>query len=65
MAGRRDFGEFIAEYAGAVPGIFVDVESGKVVGACANMAAVTHGQGAGISGLPQRQVSNQSLTSML
>ncbi len=60
VAGRRDFGDFIAEYAGAVPGDFVDVESGEVLGTCANLAAVTHGQGAGISGLPERQISNPS-----
>ncbi len=54
QTGRREFGEFIAEYSGAIPGTFVDVESGKALGSCANLAAVTHGQGAGISGLPER-----------
>lgn len=52
--GRREFGDFLAEYAGAIPGTFVDVESGEALGSCANLAAVTHGQGAGISGLPER-----------
>ncbi len=54
MTGRRQFGDFIAEFAQPVPGTFVDVESGEALGNCANLAAVTHGQGAGISGLPER-----------
>ncbi|BDA42167.1 tRNA-specific 2-thiouridylase MnmA [Coccomyxa sp. Obi] len=52
--GRREFGDFIAEYSGAIPGTFVDVENGEALGSCANLAVVTHGQGAGISGLPER-----------
>ena len=53
-AGRRDFGEFLEEYASAIPGAFVDVDNGRALGGCPNLAAVTHGQGAGISGLPDK-----------
>ena len=52
--GRRDFGEFIAEYAPPIPGRFLDVDSGAALGACPKLAALTHGQGAGISGLPEK-----------
>ena len=52
--GRRNFGAFIADYATPIPGTFVDVASGAILGACPNLAAVTHGQGAGISGLPEK-----------
>ncbi len=52
--GRRDFGEFIEAYAPPIAGRFLDVDSGADLGACPNLAAVTHGQGAGISGLPEK-----------
>ena len=53
-AGRRDFGEFLEEYTAAIPGTFVDVDTGRALGSCPNLAAVTHGQGAGIGGLPDK-----------
>ena len=52
--GRRTFGAFISSYAEPVAGRFEDVTTGKDVGTCANMLAITLGQGSGISGLKSR-----------
>ena len=53
-AGRREFGDFISDYTAPVPGHYVDVDTGRELGACANMLALTLGQGSGISGLGSR-----------
>ena len=52
--GRRTFGDFISNYTEPVVGRFEDVTTGQDVGPCANMLAVTLGQGSGISGLKSR-----------
>ena len=54
--GRRDFADFLGQYAASVPGEFVDVDSGTVLGSCPNLTAVTIGQRAGIGGAPDRSV---------
>mmetsp|Transcript_15407 Transcript_15407/g.23084 ORF Transcript_15407/g.23084 Transcript_15407/m.23084 type:complete len:237 (+) Transcript_15407:2-712(+) len=50
--GKRNFTDFIAEYLPkeAIPGDFIDVETGKVVGTHRGSAFYTIGQGAKISG---------------
>lgn len=53
-AGRRRFGDFLAEYSEPLPGHYVDVDSGSEIGRCQNMAAVTYGQRASIGGNPDR-----------
>ena len=53
-AGRRDFGDFMSQYVAPVPGQFVDVDSGRVLGPCSNILAVTWGQRSAIGGMPDR-----------
>lgn len=53
-AGRRRFSEFLANFADPLPGDFVDVDTGVILGRCANLAAVTYGQRASIGGSPGR-----------
>ena len=52
--GRRNFGEFLEEYVPPLAGRFVDVDSGKDLGPCSNLTAVTHGQRPGIGGATGR-----------
>ncbi|CAL5219600.1 g1464 [Coccomyxa viridis] len=52
--GRREFGDFISDYTAPVAGHYVDVDTGSVLGPCANMLALTLGQGSRISGLSTR-----------
>jgi tRNA U34 2-thiouridine synthase MnmA/TrmU len=53
--GRRSFGRFLEDYLTPKPGVYVDVESGRQLGTCANMLAVTVGQRAvGLGGQQQR-----------
>ena len=52
--GRRNFGEFIEGYVEKLPGVFVDVDSMKILGVCPNILALTYGQGAGIGGQVHR-----------
>ena len=53
-AGRRDFGDFMSQYVEPVPGQFVDVDTGRVLGPCSNTLAVTWGQRSAIGGMPDR-----------
>ncbi|KAK9803395.1 hypothetical protein WJX72_005352 [[Myrmecia] bisecta] len=52
--GRRNFGDFISQYVAPMPGRFVEVGSGCDLGPCAKLAAITHGQRAGIGGAADR-----------
>ncbi len=53
-AGRRNFQQFLEQYSAAVPGTFVDVESGEDIGLCKNILTVTLGQKAGLGGQKER-----------
>ena len=53
-AGRRSFGDFLAQYIEPCPGRFVCVDGGADLGPCPDVLAVTHGQRAGVGGAPQR-----------
>ena len=53
-AGRRNFGEFIGGYVEPMKARYVGVSSGRDLGECSSLAAVTWGQRASIGGLPQR-----------
>lgn len=53
-AGRRNFGSFIAGYVEPMKARYVAVDSGKDLGECSNLAAMTWGQRASIGGLPHR-----------
>lgn len=48
--GRRRFGEFLEQYLDPVPGEFVDAETGRRLGPCPNLLALTVGQRAGLAG---------------
>ncbi|KAF8062775.1 PDIL5-4 [Scenedesmus sp. PABB004] len=49
--GRRSFGRFVEAYLPPAPGTYVDVDSGRALGRCANMLALTVGQrAAGLGG---------------
>lgn len=50
--GRRDFGDFLSQYAPPAPGCYVDVDGGADLGPCPNLLALTHGQRPGLGGLP-------------
>lgn len=52
--GRRNFAGFLEEYVPALPGLYVDVDSGQDLGPCHNLTAVTIGQRPGIGGLAGR-----------
>lgn len=52
--GRRKFGDFIAGYVEPIKARYIGVTSGKDLGECSNLAAVTWGQRAAIGGLPNR-----------
>ncbi|WIA20569.1 hypothetical protein OEZ85_004959 [Tetradesmus obliquus] len=53
--GRRSFGKFLEDYLPPKPGVYVEVDSGRELGGCANMLAVTVGQRAvGLGGQQQR-----------
>ena len=52
--GRRNFAAFLGQYLAPLPGRYVDVGSGAVLGTCPDLAAVTHGQRPGIGGAPER-----------
>eukprot|EP00775_Hariotina_reticulata_P007639 gene7639-7841_t len=53
--GRRSFGRFLENYLRPRPGVYVDVMSGKTLGPCSNMLAVTIGQHAvGLGGQKAR-----------
>eukprot|EP00887_Chlorella_sp_A99_P008097 scaffold12.g8097.t1 len=52
--GRRDFGDFLSQYAAPVPGRLIDVDTGADLGPCANLLALTHGQRPGLGGMPAR-----------
>lgn len=54
VAGRRKFGDFLAEYAAPMRGSYVDVDTGQVLGSCENMTAVTYGQRPSLGGSPER-----------
>eukprot|EP00891_Asterochloris_glomerata_P002901 jgi/Astpho2/2901/Aster-01051 len=54
FVGRRDFGDFMSQYVAPMPGQFVDVDSGRVLGPCSNILAVTWGQRSAIGGMPDR-----------
>ncbi|KAL7534659.1 hypothetical protein ACHAWF_004903 [Thalassiosira exigua] len=53
---RRDFGTFVSQYLPrqSIPGDFVDVDAGTIVGRHAGSARYTIGQGARISGAPRK-----------
>lgn len=51
--GRRKFQDFIAEYVELKPGPFVSVDGHADLGMHIGIAAYTHGQRAGISGVPE------------
>ncbi len=53
-AGRRNFGDFLSQYLPALPGTYVDVDSGQRLGPCPDLHAVTHGQRPGIGGAHDR-----------
>jgi tRNA U34 2-thiouridine synthase MnmA/TrmU len=54
FVGRRDFREFISEYVEMKSGPFVSVENiNSHLGTHTGIAAYTHGQRAGISGVPK------------
>lgn len=52
--GRRNFGAFLNEYVEPKPGTYVDVETGRNLGTCPDILAVTCGQRPGVGGLPER-----------
>lgn len=53
--GRRSFGKFLEAYLQPRPGLYVDADSGAVLGPCSNMLAVTVGQKAlGLGGQQTR-----------
>eukprot|EP00879_Flechtneria_rotunda_P003431 GHRR01003659.1.p1 GENE.GHRR01003659.1~~GHRR01003659.1.p1 ORF type:complete len:686 (+),score=221.38 GHRR01003659.1:902-2959(+) len=53
--GRRSFGRFLEDYIQPKPGAYIDVDSGKTLGPCANMLALTVGQKAlGLGGQKAR-----------
>lgn len=53
--GRRSFGRFLETYLQPRPGVYVDADSGQVLGPCSNMLAVTVGQKAlGLGGQATR-----------
>ncbi len=56
FVGKRDFGDFIHQYLPEPPkpGVFVDVDTGQVVGTHQGSLLYTIGQGAKISGASQR-----------
>ena len=53
FVGRRDFRDFISEYVEMKPGPFVCVDGNGHLGTHTGIAAYTHGQRAGISGVPK------------
>ncbi|KAG0592787.1 hypothetical protein KC19_1G280800 [Ceratodon purpureus] len=53
FVGRRDFRDFISEYVEMKPGPFVCVDGNSHLGTHTGIAAYTHGQRAGISGVPK------------
>ena len=55
-SGRRNFADFISGYVEPMTARYVGVASGKDLGECSNLAAVTWGQRAPIGGLPDRSV---------
>lgn len=53
--GKRSFGQFLENYIPPKPGVYVDVDSGKTLGRCHNLLAVTVGQRAiGLGGQEDR-----------
>lgn len=56
MVGKRDFGNFIHQYLPEPPrpGVFIDVDTGEIVGQHEGSLLYTIGQGAKISGASQR-----------
>lgn len=54
VAGRRNFSDFIAGYVEPIKARYIGVNTGKDLGECSNLAAVTWGQRAAIGGLPHR-----------
>ena len=58
-AGRRNFAHFIAGYAEPKQAQYVGVDTGRILGQCSNLSAVTWGQGAAIGGHPYRSVLQQ------
>jgi hypothetical protein len=57
VAGRRNFSDFIAGYVEPIKARYIGVNTGKDLGECSNLAAVTWGQRAAIGGLPHRLTS--------
>ncbi len=57
VAGRRNFGDFISGYVEPIKARYIGVDTGKDLGECSNLAAVTWGQRAAIGGLPHRCTS--------
>lgn len=55
-AGRRNFAHFIAGYAEPMRAHYLGVDTGRILGQCSNLSAVTWGQGAAIGGHPYRSV---------
>lgn len=53
-SGRRNFGDFLSQYLPPLPGAYVDVDSGRRLGPCPDLHAVTHGQRPGIGGAHDR-----------
>ena len=56
VAGRRNFADFISGYVEPMEARYAGVSTGRHMGDCPNLAAVTWGQRAPIGGLPERQV---------
>jgi tRNA U34 2-thiouridine synthase MnmA/TrmU len=54
FVGKRSLGAFLGGYIPPVPGVFVDVETGREVGKCADAQAVTVGQSARVSGQKEK-----------
>lgn len=54
FVGKRKFSDFMSEYVDPVPGDFVDIENGKVIGQHQGIHKYTIGQGALISGQKQK-----------
>lgn len=52
--GRRNFAEFLGQYIPPKSGTYVDVETGKELGPCADVNTVTYGQRPGIGGASDR-----------
>jgi tRNA (5-methylaminomethyl-2-thiouridylate)-methyltransferase len=52
--GRRNFGAFLKEYVEPKPGIYIDVDTGRTLGTCPDILAVTCGQRPGVGGLSER-----------